>query len=80
MSFKTGNPKINNFDFLKRFGTLYDLLISSFNEEISTFKAAKEQNEMIKKINKLGSFVLLEEEIIKEEKTKSATKKTKTKT
>ena len=46
--FKTGNPIIKNFDFLKRFGTLYNLLFDLLNEEISTIKAAKEQNEMIK--------------------------------
>ena len=29
--FKTDNPIIKNFDFLKRFGTLYDLLIDILN-------------------------------------------------
>ena len=47
--FITGNPVIKNFDSLKRFGTLYNLLLVLLNEEISTFKAAKEQKEIIRK-------------------------------
>ena len=31
--FKTGGPIIKNFDFLKRFGTLYDLLLDLLHEE-----------------------------------------------
>ena len=42
--FKKGCPSI---DFLKKFGTLYDLLIGLLNEKINTLKAAKQQNEMI---------------------------------
>ena len=34
--------------FLKRFGTLYDLLNDLLNEKISTDKAVKEEDEMIK--------------------------------
>ena len=41
--FKTGDPIIKNFDFLKRFGTLYDILLDLLNEKISTIKAVKEQ-------------------------------------
>ena len=40
---------IKNFDSLKRFGTLYNLLLILLNEEISTFKAAREQKEIIRK-------------------------------
>ena len=36
--FKTGN-RTKNFDFLKRFGTLYDLLIDLLNEQISIKEA-----------------------------------------
>ena len=30
--FEPGDPIIKNFDFLKRFGTLYDLLLDLLNE------------------------------------------------
>ena len=33
--FKTGNSGINSFDFLKRFGTLFDLLIDLLNEKMN---------------------------------------------
>ena len=46
---KTVNSTIDNYDFLKRFGTLYDLLIDLLDEKISISKVAKEQNEMKKK-------------------------------
>ena len=39
--FKTGNPIIDNFDFFKRFGTLYDLLTDLLNRKISTIKVKK---------------------------------------
>ena len=51
--FSTGDPSVKNVDFLKRFCTLYDLLIDLLNEEISTLKAVKEQKEMINKIEEL---------------------------
>lgn len=41
---------------------------------ISTLKAAKEQNEMIEKINKPGNFLLLEEKSIKEKKAEGIAK------
>ena len=47
--FKPGDPIIKKFGFLKRFGTLYGLLIDLLSEEISTLKAAKEQDDMLKK-------------------------------
>ena len=37
--FKRGNPSIENFDFFKRFGTLYNLVIDLLNEEISINEA-----------------------------------------
>ena len=77
--FKTGDPIIKNFDFFKRFGTLYDLLIDLLNEKINTLEQKKERKEMKEKINKLGNFVLLEESIMKK-KTKSGIKKTQNKT
>ena len=40
--FKAGNPIIKNFDFLKRCGTLYDLLIDLLKGKISVLKATKE--------------------------------------
>ena len=40
---------LKNLIFLKRFGTLHDLLIDLLNEKISTDKAVKEEDEMIKK-------------------------------
>ena len=71
--FKTGNPAIDNFDFLKAFGTMYDSLYDLIGETVSIKKAAKKQNEMIKKIEELKSFVL------SEANTNSAIKKAKTK-
>ena len=47
--FKTGNPVIIDFNFLKRFGTFYELLIDLFNEKISIKEATEEQIEMIVK-------------------------------
>ena len=60
--FKSGRPTIDNYDFFKRFGTLYDLLINLLNERMSLERANEEQNEMIEKIKE--NFVLLEEENI----------------
>ena len=34
LSFKTGNHVVKNFDFLKIFGILYNLLINLLNENI----------------------------------------------
>ena len=74
MIFRTGNPIIYKYRFLKRFGTFYELLIDLTGEEISTIKAVEEQNALIDKIDELKNFILLEEESIK----KGAIKKTKT--
>lgn len=63
--FKTANSSDNNFDFEKRFGILFDLLIDLLNEKIIINKAKQEQEQMIGKINKLNDFILLEEESIK---------------
>ena len=54
--FETGDPIIKNLRFSKRFGTVHDLLIDLLNEEISTYKAVKEQNEIITKIAELKVF------------------------
>ena len=56
-----------------------NLLINLLTEKISIFKAEKEQNEMLIKLNGLKEFILLKEKGI-EEKTKGAIKKTKNKT
>ena len=40
--FETGN-RAKNIDFLKRFGTLYDLLIDLLNQQINIKEAKKEQ-------------------------------------
>ena len=55
------------------------MIIDLLNEKISISKVAKEQNEMTKKINELGSFVKSEENSINEEKSKGAIKKVKIK-
>ena len=78
--FKTGNPVINNFDFLERFGTLYDILLDLRKEKVDTDEALREQNEMITKIEELGNLVLLDEKGIKEEENKGAKNEEKTKT
>ena len=77
--FKSGIPTINNYDFLKRFGTLYDFLIDLLNKKTSLKKAALEQAEIIDKKRELKDFVSLEEKNINKEKDKSAIKKAKTK-
>ena len=61
--FKTGDPNLKNFDFLKRFGTLHDLYIDLLYEEITTNKAVKEQNEIRIKLKQPKNFILLEEKI-----------------
>ena len=43
---------------------MHDLLIDLLNEKISTDKAVKEEDEMIKKIGELKEFILLEEKDI----------------
>ena len=79
--FKTGNLIIKNFDSLKRFDTLYDLLIDLLNEKISILKATKEKNEITSKIRELHDFILLEQESITNKNTqKGIIKKAKTKT
>ena len=78
MFFKTGDPIIKNFDFLKRFGTLYNLLLDLLNQKISSIKVAKVQNEMISKIEELRNFILLDEKSITNKNTQSI-KKVKTK-
>ena len=80
MFFKSVNLTINNYDFLKRFGTLYDFLIDLLSEKISFKKSALEQKQMVNKILDLKDFVLLEEKNIDKEKRKGAIKKLKTKT
>ena len=77
--FKSGNSTINNHDFYKRFGTLYDLLYDLISETKTIKTAVIEQNEMITKINEVRKFVLLEEESINK-KRRGAIKKSKTKT
>ena len=58
---------------------MHDLLRDLLNEEISTDKAVKEQNEMITKVEALKRFILLEEKIIMNKNTQTVIKKTKTK-
>ena len=72
MFLKTGNPIIITFDFLKRFCTLYDLLIDLLN-------AIREQNDLINKIEEVKDFILLEEKGITSKNTQSI-KRAKTKT
>ena len=54
---------------------MYSLLLDLLNEEISTFKAAKEQKEIIEKIDDLKDFIFLEEKSITNEKAKITVKK-----
>ena len=79
MLFKSVNLTINNYDFLKRFGTLYDFLIDLLSEKISFKKSALEQKQMVNKILELKDFVLLEEKNIDKETRKGVIKKLKTK-
>ena len=58
---------------------MYSLLLDLLNEEISTFKAAKEQKEIIEKIDDLKDFIFLEEKSITNEKAKITVKKAKEK-
>ena len=57
---------------------MHDLLIGLLNEEISIKEAKKEQNAMIRKINKLRAFA--SSEYFAEEKSKGGIKKARTKT
>ena len=72
--FKTGDPNLKDFDFLKRFGTLHDLSIDLRQEEITTIKAVKEPNEIIIKLKQLKNFILLEEKDIKNKNTQNIIK------
>ena len=56
--FKSGIPTINNYDFLKRLGTLYDFLIDLLNKKTTLKKAVLEQKEKMNKIYELKGFVL----------------------
>ena len=79
--FKTGNPSIKNFGFLKDMVHCLTYLIDLLNEKISINEAKQEQEEMIDKINELKNFILLEKESIKKKKkTESIIKKEKNKT
>ena len=60
---KTGNPRIDNYDFYKRFSTLYDLFYDLISKKISINRAVIEQNEMIKKLEELKNFILLEKKL-----------------
>ena len=58
MFFKSGSLAFDNYDFFKRFGALYDLLIDLRNEKIGLRKAKIEENEMITKVKGLKIFLL----------------------
>ena len=78
MFFKTtGNPT-KSFDFLKRFGTLHDLLIDLLNEQISIKEAKKRTRCDDKKVNELSSFT--SSDYFAEERRRNAIKKARTKT
>ena len=64
LSFKTGNPGIKEFDLFKRFVTMFNLLIDLIKEKITVNEAKQKWKEMIEKIDKLKSFILLKEESI----------------
>ena len=66
--FKSDSLAIDNYDFLKRFGTLYGLLINLRNEKISLRESGIEQYEMITKIQELKNFISSEKEKINKEK------------
>ena len=74
--YKTGDPGIKNFDFLKRFGTLFDLLIDFLNVKTNINKAKQEQKEMINKIDELKNLILLKAKSITKKKAESIIKKT----
>ena len=59
LSFKTGNPIIKNYDFLKMFGTFYDLLLDLLNEGISTIEAAKEQSVIRNALKLYGRITII---------------------
>ena len=40
--FETGNPNIKNFDFFKRFGTLYELFTDLLDEKMKQNKNKQE--------------------------------------
>ena len=64
LSFKTGNPGIKKFDLFKRFLTIFNILINLIKEKITVNEAKQKRKEMIEKIDKLKSFILLKEESI----------------
>ena len=68
--FKADNPGVKS-NFFKRCGTLLDFFIDLLNGKISTFRAAKEQEEMLIKIVELKDFLLLEKSNLKKSKKKT---------
>ena len=68
-----------DYNFLEKFGTLYDLFLNLLTKAINTRKAKKEQNEMLKMIETLKNFILSQEKTIKKT-TKGAKQKVKIKT
>ena len=60
--FKSGLISVENLDFFKRFGTLYDLLIDLLNEKMSINEAIFDQNRMGNKINNLLKILTIENE------------------
>ena len=76
--FNSGSSAIDNYDFFKRFGSLYDLLIDLLNEKIRLKKTVIEQIEMTEKIEELRNLALLDKKNISEENNIDAIKKTKT--
>ena len=60
--FKSGLISVENLDFFKRFGTLYDLLIDLLNEKMSINEVIFDQNRMGNKINNLLKILTIENE------------------
>ena len=70
---------VSDYDFFKKFGTLYNLFFNLYTKAVSTEEAVREQNELIKILEELKNFILSKEESIKEKTTKGARKGVKTK-
>ena len=68
--FKSSNFLIDNYNFFKKFGKFYDLLIDLLNMNINLKKAALEQKEMLDKILELKNIVRLEEKTLIKKKVK----------
>ena len=71
----TGNPFIDNFDFLKRFGTGHDILIDLSSKKTIINEAKQEQEELVKKLKELRNSASSKTKMLQRKKQRVASRK-----